>query len=253
MGVSANDFDGDGDLDLFMTHLTGETNTFFFNDGRGLFEDRTLHTGLGPPSWATTGWGIAAVDYDSDGLLDLAIANGAVRTIQELADQGDPFPFRQPNQLFRNLGEGRWIDVSRQAGSAFGLAEVSRALADGDLDGDGDRDLLLVNIGAPARLLLNRVGQSRGWLGARLGGLGGRDMIGGRLELLHAGARTWRRVATDGSFATSADPRVLFGLAGSSAPLSLRAHWPDGSVTEIRHPPTNRYLNLQRGELETRP
>ena len=119
MGVDAADFDGDGDEDLFMTHLARETNTLYINDGKGWFEDRTVSMGLANPSFAYTGFGTAWIDYDNDGWLDLLMVNGAVRKLQDLVDKDDPFPLHQPNQLFLNLGDGRYREVSGEAGPAF--------------------------------------------------------------------------------------------------------------------------------------
>ncbi len=125
MGVDAADFDRDGDEDLFMTHLVTETNTLYVNDGTGMFEDATSRVGLGPPSLRYTSWGTHWLDYDNDGWLDIFVANGAVRVIEELARQGDPFPFHETNQLFRNLGNGRFEDVTAAAGPAMALSEVN--------------------------------------------------------------------------------------------------------------------------------
>ncbi|HUO87448.1 MAG TPA: VCBS repeat-containing protein, partial [Thermoanaerobaculia bacterium] len=121
MGVDAADFDGDGDEDLFLTHLTGEANTLYVNDGSGMFRDGSIAAGLAAPSLPFTGFGTAFLDYDGDGRLDLLAANGAVRQIEALARAGDPYPLHQTNQLFRNLGAGadgrvRFADVSAAAG-----------------------------------------------------------------------------------------------------------------------------------------
>ena len=129
MGVDAGDFDGDGDEDLFMTHLTRETNTLYVNDGLGLFEDRTATIGLGAPSLAYTGFGAAWLDFDNDGWLDLLAVNGAVqashqrfagRAAVRSAREGEPLPLDQPNQLFRNLGNGRFDEVTQRAGPCSG-------------------------------------------------------------------------------------------------------------------------------------
>ena len=161
MGIAASDFDGDGDIDIFLTHLEQETNTLYVNDGAGLFEDASIRSGLGPPSLAYTGFGAGWVDYDNDGWLDVMTVNGAVVDIESLKQSGDPYPLHQTNQLFRNLGDGRFQEVTAHAGEAFSLSEVSRGAAFGDLDNDGDIDVVVVSNNGPARLLLNETGQRR--------------------------------------------------------------------------------------------
>ncbi len=253
MGIGAADFDDDGDDDLFMTHITGETNTLFRNHD-GLFDDDTRKTGLGMPSRAATGFGTAFFDHDNDGRLDLLVANGAVKTIEKLALAGDPFPLHQTNQLFSNLaGDGgavRFSEVTARAGEAFALSEVSRGAAFGDVDNDGDADVLVVNNNGRARLLLNRVGQDRSWLGLRLVHENGRDAYGARVACVLAGERTlWRRPRADGSYCSSNDPRVLFGLGEAAAVEAVRVHWPDGRSEEWdwRQTPINRYHTLVQG------
>ena len=256
MGVDAGDYDGDGDDDLFMTHLTRETNTLYLNDGHGLFEDATTESGLGIPSYPHTSWGTAFFDYDNDGRLEMVIANGAVRVIEELANAGDPFPFHETNQLFRNVGARggtvKFEEVTSRAGKAFERSEVSRSVAVGDLDNDGDADILLVNNNGPARLLLNAVGQDAHWLGLRLVGADGRrDMLGARVALRRAGGESlWRRVRSDGSFAAANDPRILFGL-GEKSPeggkASVRVRWPDAQVETFDGLGIDRYTTVRQG------
>ena len=147
MGVDAADFDGDGDEDLFMTHLARETNTLYVNDGTGWFEDQTIAMGLSGASFAYTGFGAAWFDYDNNGLLDLLIVNGAVTRIAAQAEAGDPHPLHQTNQLFANLGNGRYGEVTAEAGSVFRLSEVSRGAVFGDIDNDGDTDVLITKDG----------------------------------------------------------------------------------------------------------
>ncbi|MCB1036788.1 MAG: VCBS repeat-containing protein, partial [Acidobacteria bacterium] len=142
MGVDAGDYDGDGDLDLFVTHLITETDTLYRNEGRGVFSDRTDAAGLGAPSRDRTGFGTGWLDFDDDGWLDLVIVGGAVQIHEHLAQRGDPFPLHETNRLLRNLGGAgtapRFEDVSGGCGPVWELSEVSRGLALGDLDDDGD-------------------------------------------------------------------------------------------------------------------
>ncbi len=253
MGVDAADFDGDGDEDIFLTHLNRQTNTIYVNEGDGWFSDETLATGLGAPSVAYTSFGTAWLDYDNDGWLDLIIANGAVQVIAELALAKDPFPLHQPNQLFRNSGNGRFEDISGRAGPAFALSEVSRGAAFGDLDNDGDTDVVITNNNGPVRLLRNNVGADNAWLGLRLlDPRLKRDAIGARVAVRLASGRTiWRRVRADGSFAAANDPRILVGLGRAAKVEEIRVIWPDGSTEIWADLPLGEYSTLSKGSAAT--
>jgi len=255
MGVDAADFDGDGDLDLFMTHLDRETNTLYVNDGTGMFTDRTVELGLAQASKRYTGFGTSWFDYDNDGDLDILVVNGEVDAIGELHRAGDPFPYSQPNQLFENVGDGRYREVTPEAGPAFEVSEVSRGALFGDLDNDGDLDVVITNNSGPARVLINQVGQDRPWLGLRLlTGDPGRDALGARVELVRKGAATLvRRLRTDGSYASANDPRVLFGLGEQTAVDRLRVRWPDGRVEEFPATEPGRYSTLRQGSGRSAP
>ena len=231
MGVTAGDFDTDGDQDIFVTNLTGEPNTLYQNDGSGFFEDVTHLYGLGHTSFAFTGFGTLWFDYDNDGRLDLFVANGEIRVIDSLRNR--PFPYSQTNQLFHNEGK-IFREVTAQAGPVFELSEVSRGAAFGDLDNDGDIDIVVTNANGPARLLLNQIGTHNHWLEARLRGVRThRDAHGARVALFRKGRPPmWRRVATDGSYLSAHDPRVHFGLGTNAelreAPLEqVLVVWPD--------------------------
>ncbi|MEM7355517.1 MAG: CRTAC1 family protein, partial [Acidobacteriota bacterium] len=253
MGVDAADFDGDGDIDLFMTHLSEETHTLYRNDGVDAaggvtFEDVTAVTGLGQASFGPTGFGAAWLDYDNDGRLDLLAVNGAVKTVEALYRAGDAFPFHQPNQLFHQRSDGRYEDVTQRAGDAFQASYVSRGAVVGDVDNDGDPDVVVTNNNGPARLLVNRVGQAAQWLGLRLLTRSGRDALGARAALLRAGQRPlWRRVEAAGSYASSRDPRLLFGLGDAATIEAVQVHWPDGSRETWTDVATGRYTTLRQG------
>jgi hypothetical protein len=248
MGVDAADFDGDGDEDIFVTHLDRETNTLYVNDGRGMFDDRTATFALAAPSRRMTGFGTSWIDYDNDGDLDLLVVNGEVDTIEEQHRTGSDFPFAQANQLFRREPSGLYRDVSQLAGPAFTLLEVSRAAIFGDVDNDGDTDVVVTNNSGPARLLVNRVGSSHAWLGLRLVTASGRDALGARVVLdRHDAPALWRRVRTGGSYASANDPRVLFGLGENAKLERAVVIWPSGRREEWRELPLRRYTRLEEG------
>jgi len=252
MGVDAADFDNDGDEDLFMTHLKSEKNTLYTNDGTGFFKDASLEANLAVSSLPYTAFGTRFFDYDNDGWLDLFAANGEVRTIEALARRGDPYPLHQPNQLFRNLGDGRFQEMTGEAGPVFQLSEVSRGAAFGDVDNDGDTDVVLFNNNGRTRLLLNRAGTENAWLGLRLvGRKSNRDALGAWVGVFREGGPTlWRRIRTDGSYASSNDPRILVGLGGSAKVIRVRAHWPSGLMEEWTGIEAGRYVTLDEGSGE---
>ncbi|MXY26179.1 MAG: CRTAC1 family protein [Acidobacteria bacterium] len=250
MGVDAGDFDNDGDEDLFMTHITSEGNNLYVNDGEGGFADRSTPSGLGAGSLPYTGWGTTWMDYDNDGWLDLLAVNGTIMATR--TETGRPFPYDQRKTLFRNLGDGTFIDVSAQAGAPFARSEVGRGAAFGDVDNDGDTDVLIGNDAGPAELLINQVGARNQWIGLRLVGdpatTGGRDLLGARIALRRDGQPTlWRRVRTDGSYASANDPRVVIGLGASDQTPTVEVIWPDGTTETWGDLRLGQYTTLQQG------
>jgi len=247
MGVDAGDFDDDGDEDLVVTELTGEGTNVFVNDGAGVFEDDSARTGIGPASTGLTGFGTAWFDYDNDGRLDVLAVNGAVQVIEALRQAGDPFPVHQRRLLFHNAGGGRFDEVTARAGAAFAVSEVGRGAAFGDIDNDGDVDVLVANNNGPPRLLVNQATGGAHWLGLRLLGVGGRDQVGARVQITTAGTVRHRRARADGSYASANDPRVHVGLGASAAPSDVVVQWPSGRRETFATVAADRYTTLTEG------
>ena len=229
MGIASGDVDADGDEDLLVTNIAGETFVVYTNDGQGNFEDARVATGIASLTAAFTGFGTGWFDYDNDGWLDAFVANGAVNTIAAL--RGQPSPFRMKNLLLRNTGGGRFVDVTAAAGAAFDRADIGRGAAFGDIDNDGDTDILVTNNNGPVRLLLNSHTTSH-WLRVTLRqDQGNRCAFGARIGVERAGHPTlWRRVGTDGSYLSASDPRVQFGLGAATRVEAVVVQWPDGRV-----------------------
>ncbi len=225
MGVVSSDFDDDGDFDLFMTHLYRETNTLYVNLGQGQFLDATLRHGLGQPSLPYTGFGVAWADFDQDGDLDLAIANGEVSKVESLP--GDPHPFDQHNQVLLHDGRG-WYEDTPAALPEH--ARTSRGLAAGDIDNDGDIDLLITNSNDPVCLLRNESPATERWVLLRvLDAVRRRDAYGARVLLTLTDGRTITRpVATDGSYLSASDPRLHFTWPEGTAMRSVEVVTPEG-------------------------
>jgi hypothetical protein len=264
MGIDAGDFDNDGDEDLFITELVGQGDDLYVNDGRGVFEDRSARAGIRLPSLPFTGFGAGWLDIDNDGWLDLVTVNGAVTQNVEALARNEPFSLQQRKQVFRNLANGRFEDATNAAGAVFQIPEVSRGLAFGDVDNDGDVDMVVGNDSGPLRLLVNDVGNRKHWVGLRLVASAGsgrlqpagrppesgryRDLLGTRVAVSGSDGRTiWRRAHTDGSYASASDPRVIVGLGDARSPVKVRVIWPDGKSEMFDDVAVDKYTTLEQG------
>ena len=240
MGIAADDYDNDGDLDLFLSHLMGESNTLYRNDGDRGFVDVSARAGLAGPSMGYTGWGTGWVDLDRDGRLDLVVFNGAVRTIAEQARADVAWPFVEANQAWRQDADGRFSEISARLGADFMRPLSARGAAFGDVDNDGDLDVLVNNSNAAAQLLLAAT-PATPWLGLQLKPSAAAH---GALVMLQQGDRRyWRRAATDGSFASASDPRVLF-YPPAPSPVRVTVQWPDGTTSEHPIEKLNRHVEI---------
>ena len=233
MGITIGDVDGDGDFDLFLTHLTNQTNTLYLNTGALGFEDRSAAAGLASSSLPRTGFGTGFFDYDHDGDLDIAVVNGRVQRHPTVSGARlEPYwnPYAEPNLLLRNDGAGRFSNVSSLAGSFGSEIEISRGLALGDVDNDGDLDILLTNTAGPARLFRNQARKQGSWLAVRAIDLKLKRDAYGAVIIVVAHGKEYVRVVQPGfSYLSSNDPRVHFGFPGVEKAESIRVLWPDGS------------------------
>jgi len=253
MGIAAGDFDLDGDEDLFVTNIVGETSVLYVNDGHATFEDARARSGLGALTAAFTGFGTDWIDYDNDGWPDLFVANGAVNIVE--SQRGQPTPFRMRNQLLHNVEGRRFEETSASAGPAFERAEISRGAAFGDVDNDGDVDILVSNNGGPVRLLLNQSVARNHWLTVRVEQAeNNRFAIGAQVGVERAGRPTlWRRVRSDGSYLSASDVRAHFGLGSSVSIDALVVIWPDGSQERWTGIGGDRAVTLRRGSSRAVP
>jgi hypothetical protein len=235
MGVDLGDYDGDGRLDVVVTNFSGESNGLYRGLGGGVFFDARYAAGIVGPSFPMLGFGVAFADLDLDADLDLAVANGHVVDRPELF--GIPYPYAQRNQVLENLGGGRFRD---EPAAGLEVVRVSRGLATGDLDGDGDLELVVVNSNQPAEVYENLAGGA--WLGVDLRGTKSNGFgIGARLALESGGRRQVREVKTASSYLSQNALTVHFGVpAGRAERLLVR--WPSGRLQALADLPAGRRL-----------
>jgi hypothetical protein len=233
MGVAVADLDGDARLDLFVTHLRDEANGLFANRGAAGFADLSGQSRLGPVSMPFTGFGAAALDLDRDRDVDLVVANGGVLhgPRHPGVELGAPWDtYAEPNLLHVNAGGGRFEDARGLGGELCDRVEISRGLAAGDVDGDGDPDLLLGQVEGPARLYRNDApAEGRHWIALRCVHRGWkRDALGARIELVAGGTRQVQVLASSWSYLSSSPPVAYFGLGELAAIEHAEVLWPDG-------------------------
>lgn len=244
MGIAADDVDGNGRIDFFVTNFKDESNTLYLQDAEGLFRDATSASGLRAPSWPFVGWGTQFLDADLDGEPDLVVANGHV---DDYRDEGGEYHMRP--QFFRNEGGGRFAEVSAdQIGPFFDQKLLGRGLAKLDWNRDGRMDFVVSNIGAAASLVTNTSRDVGRFLNVRLHATAtARDAIGTVVEVI-ADGRRWRKQLVAGDGYQASNERMLqFGLGMSDSVSDVRVTWPSGESTTLTNVPVNLTIDLAEG------
>lgn len=238
MGVTVGDYNNDNWLDIFVTNLSYETNALYRNNGDGTFTDVVYEAHLGKESYLYVGFGTGYFDADSDGWLDLFTANGHI--IDNIEDTHDILTYRQPDQLFRNNGNGTFMEVSDAAGDYFQRPTVSRGTLFGDYDNDGDVDMLVTENRGPVTLLRNETQTQNNWVSIKtIGVVSNRDGIGTRLTVKAGGHTQMREVNPGSSYMSSHDTRCYFGLRTNTIVDRLELRWQSGVVQVFENLPVN--------------
>ncbi|HZO87693.1 MAG TPA: CRTAC1 family protein, partial [Chthonomonadaceae bacterium] len=252
MGIDAADVNNDGTLGLAVGNFSFEGLGFYLIAGAPPYSDRAKQAGLYAPSYPYVTFGLFFADFDNDGWQDLFITNGHIEDTVSLSSPGQTYP--QPCILFRNLGNGAFADVSREAGAAVTQPLVGRGACRADFDNDGRPDILLIpNVGAP-RLLHNETPTRNHWLTVRLiGTRSNRNAYGARV-VVKVGGRTQTAYAHSGSsYLSASDARLAFGLGAAARVDSVAVRWPSGRRQEWTNLAPDRIYQLIEGAAEARP
>ncbi len=278
MGVDAEDYDGDGRLDLVVTNFQKEGTTLYHNDGSGFFTDVSLPVGVRRPSLQMVGWGVAFADFDNDGWLDLFSIDGHVLDNEDILS-AEGTTHAQRRILLRNAGNGTFVDVSAEAGPGLEQEAVGRGAAFGDFDNDGDVDVFIINNNCPVTLLRNDTQDQNRWLRVKLVGgkrpetekgetekrgeslfpgspaprfsgsaLSNRDGIGARVWVWAGGRGQVKEVRSGSSYLSQNDFRLHFGLGSVGEADSVVVRWPGGLIQRVEKVPSNRLLLVREGE-----
>ncbi len=248
MGIAVGDYNHDGKVDFFTTTFSDDYKTLYRNDGGGNFSDVTYGAGLADSTVPFLAWGTGFLDFDNDGWLDIFVVNGHVYPEVDRQDWGTTWAERP--QLFRNLDGSKFREVPPATGS--GLADVitGRGAAFGDLFNDGHIDVVINDVDSPPTLLRNVVKNGNHWLTLKL--IGGpkspRDAVGAKVFLTAAGVRQRADVFSGGSYGSSSDPRVHFGLGAATTVDKIEIDWPSGLKQQIAVPKVDRIVTVEEGK-----
>ena len=250
MGLAVGDYNGDGRMDIFKTHFADDTPVLYRNLGKWLFEDVTFAAGFGAATKYVC-WGAGIPDIDNDGWPDIVFVTGNV--YPEVEQHFKQYPHRSPRFVFRNLGNGRFADVSAQSGPGITTPHSSRGLATGDFDNDGDLDLLVMNMNEPPSLLRNDNSGRNNWLTIKLNGTkSNRTGLGARVTVTAGEQRMTQTVLSQSGYYSHDDLRLHFGLGEQKQADRIEIYWPGGQVEVIRNVPARQFVTIKEGSGITR-
>jgi hypothetical protein len=249
MGLASGDYDGDGLLDILKTHFSDDLPALYRNTGRGFFDDASRAAGFEHTRYVE--WGAGLEDFDNDGWPDVMIMTGNV--YPEVERFFKEYPHRSPRLVYRNLGNGRFREVTAQSGPGVLAPKSSRGCAFGDYDNDGDTDVLVMNMNEPPSLLRNEynVQGKRGvnnWLAVKLvGAKSNRSAVGARVRVRVGPRVQAREVTSQSSYYSSNDTRLHFGLGASTKADVIEIRWPNGQTETLKDVPANRFVTIKEG------
>ena len=247
MGTAFGDFAGTGRPGLIVTNHETEMHSLFVNQGGRLFSDATIRSGIGPATRPYVGFGVVFFDYDNDGRLDISIVNGNVMANVTKVRAGGKFAQRK--LLLHNENGARFVDVTKAAGPGFAIEGVGRALASGDVDNDGDLDLLVTNNGERVNLLMNDGGNSNNAILVQaIGTKSNRSGIGTKLTLTAGTRRQVREIVSGASYLAQNDLRAHFGIGRAAVAERLEIRWPDGSTEVVANVAANQVVTIRQGK-----
>src|SRR5205823_7205075 len=245
MGVAVGDYDCDGWLDIVKTNYSDQTANLYHNNGDGTFYDAVFQAGLGVNT-KYLGWGVGLFDFDNDGWPDIFMSNGHV--FPEVDTRKLHVSFKQRKTLYRNLGNGRFVDITSSGGQALTQPHPSRGMAFGDFDNDGDVDVAIINMNEPPSLLRNDSRSRNNWLKVKcIGTKSNRSAIGARVRVVTGRHSQMNEILSGSSYLSQNDFRLHFGLGHSKQADSVEVRWPLGLVESFKNIGPNQLLVVQEG------
>lgn len=246
MGVDAADYDRSGRPSIIISNFSNQMMSLYHNEGNGLFVDEAQQSSVGRRSLLSLGFGCFFFDYDLDGWPDIFVANGHIESdIERIQTR---IKYRQPPHLFRNLGAGKFEEVTASVGDALKIPRVARGAAYADIDNDGDLDLLVTTNAGPAILFRNDLANRNHSLRIKLRGTrSNRDGIGAVVRVQHGKDQQWQLLRSGSSYLSQSELVLTFGLGADASDVSVQVEWPSGQVDKLKAVAVNQTITIQEG------